>query len=134
MARIAGSQGRLYVDITGSGSAAPIAFLSQADISFSTDKYEVTAYEDGNKTYVAGKEDTSGSFSGFYDSATAQLYTAATDGSARKFYLYPDATVGTAGPYWYGTAFFDFQVSIPVSGAVSVSGNWNAASDVTKIG
>jgi hypothetical protein len=81
--------------------------------------------------YVAGLPDSSGTFAGFYDSATAQLYTAATDGVARKFYLYPDTADAI---YWFGTALFDFSVSTAVDGAVTVSGNWNAASIVSKVG
>lgn len=134
MARIHGQRGRLYVDITGSGSASPVTYLNSWSMDAATDKAEVTAFEDANKTYVSGKEDASGSFAGFYDNATAQLYTAATDGAARKFYLYPDATVGTTGPYWFGTGIFDFSITGDVGDAVKISGNWSAASDVSKVG
>lgn len=133
MARKHGQQGRLYVGIASSTAAAePIAFLREWSIDFTTDKVEVTSFEDGNKTYVAGKEDTSGSYSGWYDSATEQLYTAATDGTARRFYLYPDATVGTTGDYWFGSAFFDMSLAGAVDGAVSINGNWNASTDISK--
>lgn len=94
----------------------------------------MTAFEDGNKVKLAGKDDASGTFSGFWDSATAQTYTAASDGEARNFYLYPDATVGTAGTYWFGTAFFDFNIEWATDSAVTLSGKWEAASNVTKIG
>jgi len=83
---------------------------------------------------VSGKKDAQGNFGGFFDDATAQLYTAANDGLARRFYLYPDATDGTAGPYWFGTATFDFNVSGGTGDAVGVSGTWAAASAVAKIG
>jgi hypothetical protein len=124
----------MYVDLSGSGSAQPVAYLTKWSLKSATDKFEVTAFEDGNKTYVSGKEDAQGDFSGFYDTSTAQLYTAATDGAARKFYLYPDHTVGSAGPYFFGTAIFDFNIEAMVDGAVSVSGSFAAASDVNKIG
>ena len=51
---------------------------------------------DQNLIRVAGLPDASGDFSGFYDTVTAQTYTAATDGLPRNFYLYP-STLGTQG-------------------------------------
>jgi len=132
MARIAGRNGRLYANITSGGTAEPIAFLNNWSLSFTTDNIEVTAFGDSHKTYVSSLPDVSGSFAGFYDDATAQTYTAATDGVARKFYLYPDNTATTK--YWFGTAFFDFSVSADVGGAVQVSGDLAAASVVAKVG
>lgn len=129
MARKHGRNGRLYVAITSGGTAEPVAYLNSWDISFEVDNVEVTSFGDTNKVYVAGLPDASGSFAGFYDSESAQLYTAATDGVARKFYLYPDTSDAT---YWSGEALFDFSVSSSVDGAVTVSGNWNASSAVTK--
>jgi hypothetical protein len=131
MARKHGRAGRLYANITSGGTAEPIAFLRDWSINFGVDNVEVTAFGDSNKVYVAGLPDASGSFSGFYDDSTAQLYTAATDGVARKFYLYPDNN--STGIYWFGTALFDFNVSVPVDGSVTVSGDFQAASIVSKV-
>ena len=39
---------------------------------------------------MAGLPDASGDFSGFWDDATAQTYSAAGDGLSRNMYLYPD--------------------------------------------
>lgn len=97
-----------------------------------TDKSEVTAMGDSNKVYVSGLPDASGEFSGFYDDATAQTYTAATDGQARRFYLYPN--LSTATQYWFGTILPDFSVNGGVSGAVQVKSSWNAASTIAKVG
>lgn len=134
MARVHGRRGRLYVGIaTDTAAAEPVAYLSKFSMNFATDNVEVTANGDANKVYVAGLPDSSGSFSGFYDDATAQTYTAATDGLARRFYLYP-TTPSSAGPYWFGTGLFDFSVEGDVSGAVTVSGDFQAASAVSKVG
>ena len=134
MARNHGRRGRLYVGIASdSASAEAVAYLSKWSVAFSTDNVDVTANGDSNKTYVAGLPDASGSFSGFYDDASAQTYTAATDGLARRFYLYP-TTPSNTGPYWFGTALFDFNAEADVSGAVTVSGDFQAASAVAKIG
>lgn len=129
MARTHGRNGRLYTAIASGGTAEPIAYLTNWSIDLSTDKVEVTAFGDANRVYVAGLPDAQGSFSGFYDTATEQLYTAAVDGVARKFYLYPNTE---DGDYFSGEAIFDFSISTPVDGAVSVSGSFAATTDVTK--
>jgi hypothetical protein len=120
------------MSITSGGTAEPIAFLNSWSINFQTDKAEVTAFGDANKVYVAGLPDASGEFSGFYDNATAQTYTAATDGVARKFYLYPSTSQNTQ--YWFGEILPDFAVNGAVGGAVEVSSSWNASSAITKQG
>ena len=130
MARKHGRNGRLYAAITSGGEAEPVTFLREWSINFAVDNIEVTSFGDSNKVYVAGLPDSSGSFSGYFDSTGAQLYTAATDGVARKFYLYPDTGDAT---YWHGTGLFDFSVSAPVDGAVTVSGDFQASSDVVKV-
>jgi hypothetical protein len=132
MARIAGRNGRLYGNITSAGTAEPITFLNNWSINFATDKIEVTGFGDTGKTYVAGLPDASGDYSGFYDDGTNQFYTAAVDGVARKFYLYPSTS--TNGQYWFGTAIFDFNVQAAVDGAVQVSGSWSASTSVAKVG
>lgn len=116
---------------SGIVAAEPVAFLNKWSIKFSTDKVEVTAFQDGNKIYVSGLPDASGDVAGFYDNATTQLYTAATDGAARRFYLYPDNTLTQ---YWFGTAIVDFSVDGGVGDAVTISGSWAAGSAVTKVG
>ena len=131
MPRRHGRDGRVYVALTSGGTAEPIAFLSSWSINFTTDKVDVTAFGDSNKTYVAGLPDAQGDFSGFWDSDQNDLYEAAQDGVARKFYLYPSRRLDDSD-YYFGEAFFDFSVSGGVSDAVTVSGSWSAASAVTK--
>ena len=82
MGRIAGRNGRVYMGLASGGTAEPIAFLKTWSINFSVDKFDVTAFGDGNKVYVGGLPDASGEFDGFYDDATVQTYTAAVDGVA----------------------------------------------------
>ena len=132
MARIAGRNGRLYANLTSGGTAEPIQFLNNWSIAFATDPIEVTAFGDTGSTYVAGLPDASGDYAGFYDDGTAQFYTAAVDGVARKFYLYPSTSTNTQ--YWFGTAVFDFSVNAAVDGAVQVSGNWRASTAIAKVG
>lgn len=132
MARIHGRNGAVYMNITSGGTPEPIAFLNSWSISAQTDKADVTAFGDANKVYVAGLPDSSGEFSGFYDDATAQTYTAAVDGVARKFYLYPSRLTNTQ--YWWGTILPDFSVNAGVGGAAEISASWNAASAIAKQG
>ena len=133
MARIHGRNGRLYVSITStSTNAEAIAFLTKWSLDSSTDRTDVTAFGDTNKTFLAGLPAQTGAYEGWYDNATAQLYTAAIDGVARRFYLYPDNTLTTQ--YWFGTGFFDFSIETPVDGGVSIKGSFDAASAVSKVG
>lgn len=112
--------------------AEPVPFLADWTINFTTDKIDVTAMGDTNKVYVAGLPDAAGAFNGFMDDATAQTYTAATDGLARKFYLYPNLLAPTK--YFFGTIFPDYSVGAGVGGAATLSSNWNAASTIAKVG
>lgn len=133
MARVHGRSGALYVGLaSGSATPQPLVNLSTWSLDAATDKTDVTAMGDTNKTYVSGLPDASGSFGGFYDDAANQHYTAASDGVARKFYLYPDTRTPTR--YWFGTAIFDYSASGGVGDAVGVSGNWAAASSIIPVG
>lgn len=129
--RIHGRNGRLYAAITSGGSAEPIAFLNNWSIQFNVDNVDVTSFGDPHKVYVAGLPDASGGYSGFFDHDTQQFYTAATDGVARKMYLYPVAADSTK--YFWGTVLFDFSVDASVDGAVQISGDWNAASPIARV-
>jgi hypothetical protein len=125
MARIPGRNGRLYVGITSAGTAEPIAFVAKVGSDMQADVIEVTALGDVNKTYVTGLADFKGTYSGFYDDATAQTFKAAVDGIARKFYFYPD--LGTATRYVYGTATFGASLNTDVAGAVEIGGSFAAS-------
>jgi hypothetical protein len=133
MARIAGRRGRVYLGVASSSAAAsPLPFQASWTITFETEKIDVTAMGDETKVYVAGLADASGEFSGFYDDATDQTYTAAVDGAARKFYLYP--SIASPGTYFFGTILPDFNINADVDGAIEVSASWNASSVISKVG
>lgn len=131
MVRRHGRNGQVYVGVTSAAAASPVAFQASWSINMVTDKQDVTAFGDGNKVYVAGLPDSSGDFSGFMDDATSQTYIAATDGLARNFYLYPDAT-NDPNVYWFGTILPDFSADGAIAGAVNVKAAWNAASKVQR--
>jgi hypothetical protein len=121
----------VYVGLTNGAAASPCTFQASWSINMVTDKQEVTAFGDSNKTYVAGLPDASGDFSGFWDDATSQTYIAATDGLARNFYLYPDTT-NTPNTYWFGTILPDFSADGAIGSAVNAKCSWNAASRIQR--
>jgi hypothetical protein len=132
VSRIAGRNAAIYVGATTSAQASTLTFQNSWSMSFETERIDVTAFGDSNKSYVTGIADASGEFSGFYDDATAQTLTAAIDGLARKFYLYPNTN--TATQYFFGTVFVDFKANGGVAGAVEVAASWGAASTIAKVG
>ena len=135
MSRIHGRNGIVYLGVNPADLASPMAFLSDWSINFSVAKVDVTAMGDQNLIWVAGLPDASGDFSGFFDTATAQTYTAAQDGQARNFYLYP-STVGSQGSapgqYFFGQILPDYSLAGGVSAAVSLKSTWNAASKISR--
>lgn len=131
MARIAGRNAKLYIGIASGAEASPVPFISNFEVNRTTDRYDVTSFDDTGKAYVAGLPDASGSFSGFFDDSTNQLYTAGSDGVARKMYFYPNNT--DTAKYFFGTAFFDQTATFPVDGAVAISGSWSAATPIVKV-
>lgn len=126
MARYAGRKGVVYLSTSGSGTAASIIGLDKWSLNMPTDKIEVTAFGDGNKTYVQGLPDVDGQISGWWDDTDDNLYDASRSTSAVKMYLYPSSDVTTK--YWYGTAWVDFSIQTDVKGAPAVSGSFKGAS------
>lgn len=131
MARRAGRNGRVFMNLASGGTPEPIAFVKSNAFNAATDKFEVTAFGDNQKVYVAGLSDASGSFAFWYDDATTQTYAAAVDGIARKFYFYPDFT-NSPSVYWYGSWFVDFSITVDVGGAIDGTASWNAAGVINK--
>lgn len=123
MARYHGKKGLVYISTSGSGSASVIT-LAEWALNMATDKVEVTSFGDANKTYVQGLKDVQGTLSGFYDDTDTKLFTAADSTDGIKMYLYPSSDA--LAKYFYGPAWLDASVNVPVGGAVSVSGNFSA--------
>jgi hypothetical protein len=117
--------------VTTGAAASPCAFQASWSINMTTDKQDVTAFGDKNKSYVAGLPDSSGDFSGFLDDVTSQTYVAAIDGLPRNFYLYPNTT---ADPflYWFGQVLPDFSADGAVAGPVNFKSTWNASGPVQR--
>lgn len=131
MAKYHGKSGVVYISTSGTGSAVNAANLSEWTLNMATDRVEVTAFGDANKTYVQGLKDVTGTMKGFFDdSTTNSLYSGATSSDGVKMYLYVSSNA--TGRYFYGPAWMDLSVSNPVNGASTVSltfaanGSWGA--------
>ena len=134
MSRIAGRNAVIYFGATTAAQASPLTFAAQYSLNFSTNKIDVTAFQDRGKVVVAGLAAQSGDMRGWYDDAAAQTYTAAVDGLARKLYIYPNTN--TATQYFFGTVFADFSSDSTVDGAATFSSSFEAASSdgIQKVG
>jgi hypothetical protein len=125
MARYAGGKGLVLLSTTASGVAITAVSLSQWTLDRSTDKVEVTAFGDLNKTFVQGLPNIQGTLTGFFDSADDALFDGADSTDGVKLYLYPSSLATTI--YHYGTAWLDASISVDVKGACTVTGSFVAA-------
>jgi hypothetical protein len=131
MSVYAGRNGVVYMSTSASGTASTVLKLTEWSLDMTTDKIDVTAFGDTNKTYVQGLKDLAGSFSGFFDDTESKPFQAADSSDGCKLYLYPSSTAPTK--YWYGLAWLDASVSTEVSGAVAISGSFAAAGSWTRM-
>jgi hypothetical protein len=126
MAAHAGRTGVVYLAIeSATGVATNTIKLNAWTLDRSTDTFEVTSFGDTNKTYVQGLADLKGTISGFWDDTETKPFAGAASSTGVKLYLYPDSTVPTK--YAYGTAWLSASIETPVSGAVTITGNFVAA-------
>ena len=112
------------------GVASSITDLSAWTLDYTVDMVETTSFDDTNKTNVRGLPNVSGTFEGFWDDTEADIFTAADSNTAVNMYLYPSIDATTI--YWYGTAWVDWSMSTGVADAVTISGNFSAATSWAK--
>jgi hypothetical protein len=120
----AGKKGAVYISTSGSGEASSVAKLTNWTLDMTTDKLDVTAFQDGNKTYVQSWKDSKGTFKGFWDDTEDKMWDGADSADGVKMYLYPSTDAPTK--YFYGPAWLDVSIEVDVNGTVSVSGNFSA--------
>lgn len=125
MARYPGRKGRIYMSTSGSGTAVPVASMTNWSLDMSTDRIDVTSFGDTTKQYVQGLPDIQGRFEGNWDDTEATLMAARSSADGAKLYLYP--SLDAASKYAYGVAFVDASLTNEVNGAVKVSGTFAAA-------
>ena len=132
MARVHGRNRQIAIaaSITPEGSPADLDFtalgsLSGYDISFTRDKVDVTSFGDANKVYLVGLKDTSGNFSGNFDTEYIQTLVTAGD---EVDGVWIRVTPSTDYPeiFFQGPAWLDVTVTGSVSDAIKVSGTFSA--------
>lgn len=121
-----GKKSVIYMSTTGAGTAANVPFFAEWTLDRSTDTVEVTSFGDTNKVFVQGLPNCNGTFSGFFDSAQDTLFDAGESTTPVKMYIYPSADASSI--YHYGTAWVSASMAAGVSGAVTISGSFVAAS------
>jgi hypothetical protein len=124
--RLHGRHGAVYLAAVYGGLAAPVSFQAAWSVNVTPAKADVTTMPDKRVLYVASLPDYSGDFSGWYDDATAQTYSAVTDGLPRSFYLYP--SILEQWRYFYGLILPDFSAGAGVEAAQSFKATWVPAS------
>jgi hypothetical protein len=131
VARYPGRNGVIYLATSASGTASTVIALTTWTLDQATDKIEVTAFGDSNKTYVQGLKDLKGTFSGFWDDTETKVFSGADSSDGVKLYLYPSSN--KTGSYFYGTAWLDASMNTNVNGAVAISGSFAAASSWGRV-
>ncbi|MCC7372531.1 MAG: hypothetical protein IT306_29225 [Chloroflexi bacterium] len=124
MAAYAGRKGVVYLAPDGSGAASAVLKVSKWSLDRQTDKIEVTAFQDLNKTYVQGLPDMKGTFEAYYDDTETKIFAAAASSAAVRMYTYISSDA--ASKYAYGLAWLDASIEVDVNGAVKVSGSFVA--------
>jgi hypothetical protein len=130
--RLHGRNGLVYLSVRNGDPATPLTYLNSWTASWARDVSDVTTLADTQHVYVTDLPEVSGTFTGFWDDATSQTYTAATDGLPRSMYLYPDST--NMSQYISGLVLPDLTVTGGAGTAVTIAVNWAAAGPVTRTG
>lgn len=125
MARRGGRQGVVLLGTTAAG-AAKVAHLTNWKLSYKTTKIDVTAFGDTNKVVVPDLASITGSFTGFWDDTEDKPFNIAMSAGGGWFYGYPDQT-NSPSYYCYGPIYSDIDIDVPVSGAVGITGTFEAA-------
>src|SRR5262245_55413364 len=126
MSRIHGKHGEVQMDPTGGATAVAVADLNAWTLDMATDRVEVTAFGDTNKTRVAGLADFSGTIGGWWNSASTPAYfDAVLAGTPVTLKLVPNKLEPTY--LFSGLANVDGSINVSATGAVSMSGKWDAA-------
>ena len=131
MARIHGRRGQLLMDPAGGTTYAAVGDINQWTLNLTKDKVDATAFGDTNKIKLVGLPDFSGTFGGFWNSASSGpiIFDAILGDIAVGLKLVMSTLEATN--FFSGTAFLDGSITVDVNGAVATSGTFDAASNWT---
>jgi len=127
MARHSGRHGSVLMNPVGT-QPATVASLNNWKLSYKPAMLDVTAFGDANKAKLPDLADITGSFSGFWDDTEDAPYTSASATAGAFIYCYPDIT-NSPTKYAYGPAYTTADIDVPVSGAATISGTFEASGD-----
>jgi hypothetical protein len=128
--RIHGRSGVAYLSRLSGDPASPVAFLSDWTVEFTRAVSDVTSIVDVQHVYAASVTGVTGSFRGFFDTATAQSYQAAVDGLPRDLFLYPAAA--NTGQFFSGPVLPDYALGAGVTSACGLTVTWSATGTFTR--
>lgn len=124
--RIHGKHGQVKIDPTGGATAVVQADMNAWTLDASKDRVDVTAFGDTNKQRVAGLPDYSGTLSAWYEKTSSLAFFDIVFGDvAPTLQLIPDSLDPTN--FFEGKANIDGSINCSATGAVSISGKWDAA-------
>lgn len=128
--RLHGKFGQVSMDTAGGSAYVVVANLNTWTLDLATDRVEVTAFGDTNKQRVSGLPDFSGTIGGWWNASTSPTYfTAVLAGTPVGLKLVPNTNDSTV--FFSGLANVDGSVNVSATGAVSMTGKWDAASNWT---
>lgn len=128
MAQYHGKNGVVYMSASAATAAVPFLYQTEWTLNSAAATDDVTHFGNINMRYVMGIPDCVVELSGFWDDTYDAPWDNARSATGVNVYLYPNSGVPTK--YWYGPAWFSFnEISVPVGGAISISGTASANGD-----
>jgi len=137
MAIKTGRNGQVSWDPAGGTAYVPILSLNEWSGSFKCEYEDVTCFGNTNRVYIPGLMDSSGTFTGFWDSTELALWRAAMASTPGALKLTPNLTEPSffmAGPAYMGGEI-DCSLDAPkVTGEWKAAGNWALPGQVLATG
>lgn len=127
--RLHGKNGGIYLN-GPKGVGSRLAAKTEWTLNLNRDFVETTSFGDGNKHYVAGLRDISGTFAGNLDTS-GDAHINAADGEPHSVYLYGDDRDASLLLIAYGLGLLDATISASVSDVIKTTGNFRASGDWT---
>ena len=121
-----GINGVVYLGIA---TAVPMAERTEWHLSIDYDLAEDTVMGDSWATQLKGVSRWTGSFAGFFDDASNELFDDATATARGRLYIYPD---GNTGRYYYGFCWPKLSIDATLGDVVAVSGDFTGDGQLAK--
>lgn len=119
--KIHGKNGAIYLGGPKSGGGVKLAVKNSWSLNLNRDRVDATVFGEGNKTYLFGLKDISGTFAGLLD-VSGDLTVLATDSDSQDIYLYADdgssPVLVASGP-----GQIDSAINVSNTDAARVTGN-----------